>query len=535
LARFLAVDWDGGHVHLLAATAAKGGLKLDRAVAWPEEQPPTAATATAFGQRLKERIKEAGIAAAPLVIALGRDRVVLKEVRYPAVPPHEEPAIVRFQAVKELTDPADEVIIDYQAGDNPDPTGERKALAVAVRKDVVKACKAIAAAVGVKLTAVAPRAFGTIACLRRTASPAPEPGTAFAVLTVGEKGGEFVVARGDALAFARTLAGPALASDAALLGEIRRNLAVYAGQAPQHPVRALYIAEAAGPSLGVGDRLRDTLAIPVLRFDPLAGLAPPAGTTVGSFAGIAGLAHLAGKGKGLPINFVHPREPKPPSDPNRRKLAWAAAIVGLLLLAGGGYGLSLVAEQERKVAELVKEKDELDKVIGAKFDQDERRLAAVDQWLKSEVIWADELYDLTARFPDINKLRLQELSAEPVQLPAPQPGRPVDTNRPVVRVKLKGLSTEDDKPLSALMRELVKDAARVDTKQVGPNMTGTSRRTFVQQWSTSYQLAHRGTDEHPRKFTATPPDRTRSRNRGRPDREGADPGDFINLFGGAAP
>jgi Tfp pilus assembly PilM family ATPase len=327
----LALDWDGGRLHLLAATAGKGGLKIDRAVAWPEEQPPTAATATAFAQRLKERLKEAGIAAAPLVVALGRDRVVLKDVRYPSVPPHEEPAIVRFQAVKELTDPADEVIIDYQAGESADATGERKALAVAVRKDLVKAYGAVAKAVGVKLVAVAPRAFGTIACLRRTGNPAPEPGTAFAVLTTGENGGEFVVARGDALAFARPLAKAALASDAALLGEIRRNLAVYAGQAPQHPVRALYVAEVAGPSLGLGDRLRDTLAIPVFRFDPLAGLALPAGTAVGSFAGIAGLVHLAGKGKRLPINFVHAREPKAPVDPNRRRLAWVAAVAGLLL------------------------------------------------------------------------------------------------------------------------------------------------------------------------------------------------------------
>ena len=56
--RFLALDWDAGYVHLLAATAAKGGLKLDRALAWPEEQPPGAGNAAAFGQRVKERLKE---------------------------------------------------------------------------------------------------------------------------------------------------------------------------------------------------------------------------------------------------------------------------------------------------------------------------------------------------------------------------------------------------------------------------------------------------------------------------------------------
>ena len=57
--RFLALDWDAGHAHLLAATAGKSGVKIDRALAWPEEQPPSAATAEAIGQRLKERLREA--------------------------------------------------------------------------------------------------------------------------------------------------------------------------------------------------------------------------------------------------------------------------------------------------------------------------------------------------------------------------------------------------------------------------------------------------------------------------------------------
>ncbi len=528
--RFLALDWDAGHVHLLAATAARGGLTIDRALAWPEEQPPSAATAEGLGQRLRERLKEAGVAAAPLVVALGRDRVVLKEVRYPAVPPHEEPAIVRFQAVKELTDPADEVVIDYQAGDAPEPSGERKALAVAVRKDLLHAYQTLARAAGLKLVAVAPRAFGIIACLRRVADPAPEPGTAFAALTVGEKGGEFAVARGEALAFARPLAGPALTSDAALLGEIRRNLAVYAGQAPQHPVRALYVAEGNGRALGVNDRLRDTLAIPVFRFDPLAGAAPPDGATAGSFAGAAGLIHLASGRAALPINFVRPREPKPPPDPNKRLLTWAAVAAGIFLLVGGGAGYALVAAKDRELARLQQEKTDQDDVL-LKLDQDERRIAAMEQWLKAEIVWADELYDLTARFPDITRLRLTEFAADPVPLPPPQPGRPTDPNRPVARVKLKGLSAEDDRNLSTLMRELVKDAARgqVDPVSRSSNTTGSSRRQFAQQWSMAYYLPHRGPEQYTRKFTATVPARTGPR-RDRGGRGGPNGGDFPDMF-----
>jgi hypothetical protein len=529
LPRFLALDWDAGHAHLLSATASKSGLKIEHALCWPEEQPPNAATAEGFGQRFKDRLREAGIVPAPLLVAIGRDRIVLKEVRYPAVPAHEEPGVVRFQAVKELTDPADEVTIDYQAADSPEPTGERKALAVAVRKDVLAAYRTLANTAGVKLVAAAPRAFGVISCLRRAANPAPEPGTAFAALTVGEKGGEFIVARGDYLAFARSVAGQALASDSALLGEIRRNLAVYAGQAAQHPVRALYVAEGDGASLGVGDRLRDTLAIPVFRFDPLAGGHPPAGSAAGSFAGAAGLLHLYGKTKTLPINFVRPREPKPPVDPNRRVMAWAGAAGAALVLIAGLIGYGMVAARQKEVDRLAQQKTELDEAL-VKLDLDERRIAAVDQWQKSEIVWLEELYNLTARFPDITKLRVTEMKGEPINLPPAQPGRQADPDKPVARVKLKGLSTPDG-PLSTLMAELYTETARVDQQARKGINTGAGRRQFSQEWTIGYQLAHLGPNH--KNFVANPPERSRGRNRGRGDADGAGFPDFFNV--GAQP
>jgi hypothetical protein len=520
LPRFLALDWDGGHVHLLSATVAKGGLRLERALAWPEEQPPGAANAEGFGQRLRERLREAGVAPAPLLAAVGRDRVVLKEVRYPQVPPHEEPGVVRFQAVKELTDAGDDVVIDYQAAGAPEPTGERKALAVALRRDILQAYQTLARAAGVKLAGVTPRAFGVIACLRRAASPEPEPGTAFAALTVGERGGEFLVARGDNLAFARALSGPALASDTALLGEIRRNLAVYAGQASQHPVRALYVAEDSGPALGVGDRLRDTLAIPVHRFDPLGGLGPPAGAAPGSFAGAAGLLHLQGRGRGLPVNFVKPREPKPPRDPNRRLYTLAACAAAVLVLAVGGWGYSKVAAKDKKLRELVDERADLDQQLIV-LGQDETRLKELDKWTGSDIPWLDELYNLTARFPDINKLRLTKFMVQP------HSGGAKDKH--VALVKLEGLQTNEANLLMRLQTAMVEDGfLNVQAPEVKPNQSGQDRLRFPRQWSMNYEVAKRPPAKYDIKFTAIPPPRNR---RDRPPG-----GDFGDLgLGGELP
>lgn len=513
MARFLALDWDAGHVHLLAATVAKGSLKLERALSWAEAEPPSAANGEAFGQRVRDRLKDAKVAAAPLLVAIGRDKLILKEVRYPAVPPHEEPGVVRFQAVKELTDAPDDVVIDYQASESPEPNGERKALAVALRKDAVAAYQAVARGLGVKLAAATPRAFGTVACLLRTANPAPEPGTAFAVLTVGAKGGEFAVARGENLAFARPVAGPALASDTALLGEVRRNLAVYAGQSSQNPVRALYVAEAGG-TLGVADRLRDTLAVPVHSFDPLAGLENlSAELAPGAFAGAAGLLHLQARGRVLPVNFVSPREPRAAADPHQRTKTIAVAAALALALGLGGLGYSRLAAKDAAIAELNRTKSEIDAELQTR-DSDDRRLKALDDWLANQVVVLDELYELTAvvREQDVSRMRVNSFAVNPINA--------VGRRKYPSRIELKGLVGSDVTPVQVVQKELSAEPFyNVGSKVVGPNPSGRGQQ-FSQQWNLKYDVERRPAEKFARSFEATPPAR-------RERRDGFNPLDFF--------
>jgi len=97
-----------------------------------------------------------------------------------------------------------------------------------------------------------------------------------AVFARGERWGEFAVIRDGKLLLARSVAGPALATDTALLGDLKRNLAVYSSQGGQDAPAALYVAEAPGLT-DLAGRLSPSLTVPVQGFDPLTGLAelPP--------------------------------------------------------------------------------------------------------------------------------------------------------------------------------------------------------------------------------------------------------------------
>jgi hypothetical protein len=500
LARFLALDWDHNQLHVVLATVGGGGaVRVLRAAVWREEAPLSPADAAAVGQRLKERLKEARIPTAPVLACLGRDRIIVKDIRHPAVPPHEEPAVVRFQALKELTGAAEDVVIDYTpAGEGPN--GERRALVLVAQRDYVTAYQELCKAAGLKLAGVTPRPFGVATCVERLAgttvlTPPPEPrDAAVAVLAVAEGWAEFCVSRGSSLLLARSLTpGPNLAA------EVRRSLAVYAGQGGAQPVRAVYVS--GGPeNAALRERLHNLLELPVHLLDPFAGSDQPdqpAPDKRGGFVGLVGLLHLRGNRAGLPVNFVEPKQPKPPADPNRRKLVLGLGVAAAVLLAVGTLVFLELSKLDKQVRAQAALNAGLDRDLTA-GEEDDKRYKAVSSWNDHNIVWLDELYDLTDRFPDPDKdmIRLSGLTAEVVERP------PNSKDKHVGKLTLKGVSGNDVKPIDTLVSHFVSDGRyRSDPKQVSNNRGPDRARGFTQEFTIArVDVEKRKPDEYSRRL-----------------------------------
>ncbi len=526
MARFLALDWDHNQLHLAAAAVSGSAVRVARAAAWDEAQHPGAGDPAALGRQLRERLKSAGLGAAPVLACVGRDRVVVKEVRYPAVPAHEEPAVVRFQAVKELTDAPDEVVIDYTPLAEPGPSGERRALVVIVKRDLLAAYQAVCQAAGLKLAGLCPRPFAAAACWKRQAgtsvlTPAPEPAdAAVAVLVVAGRWAEFTVVRGDGLVFARALnAGPGLA------GEVKRNLTLYAGQAPRHPVTAVYLAGAAAEHAALRERLHDLLEVPVHGFDPFAG-AERSGIPAdnrGAFAGAVGLLYARGDKRGLPVNFAQPKQPRKQEDPVKRRGLIAAGLAAALLVGGAAFGYLQLSAVSRKVAAQYALNKDLDDKL-AVLKEDGTRIKAIGDWEGASVNWLDELYDLTQRFPDTPYMRLTQISANPA------PRTTTAKNRHVAVMTVKGISTNDFGPIDKLLNAMALDGHyRVPNKETGRN-AGHDRNRFSQQFSAKIDVSRQAPSQFVLRLP-DPPDRRRGRDRD----DGAGDFDLFNDFGGGRP
>lgn len=499
MARFLALDWDHLQLHVVAATISGTTVRIQRAALWPEQQSPNPIEAEALGQLLRERLKSVGIAPAPVLAVIGRDRVILKEVRHPKVSESEEAGIVRFQAVKELTDPPEEVVLDYTP---VGPTGngtEQKALALAVRKEMLITYQGICKGAGLKLLALTPRPFATLAGLRRligTSVLTPPPASldgAIAILTMNERQAEFCIVRGEVLVYARNLnLGQGLA------GEIKRNLAVYNGQNPQTPAQALYIA-GVSEQASLRERLQEMSGIPVHAFDPFGGLENAHLPTInrGAFAGAVGMLYAQADKKPLAINFVKPREPRPPANPNKRRALLGVGLAAAILIAVTSWCFIELARKDREIDALYLEKKSLDTQLTA-LEDDSKRLAAIDTWNNAGVIWLDELYDLTDRFPNIENIKLVSLVGDPLLRSAK------DKEKHVAKLTLKGITTEDFQSIDTLVARLVEDGHyRVEPKQMGRN-TGLERGRFSQQFTTKVDIEKQPPNRYIRRLPEPP-------------------------------
>jgi Tfp pilus assembly PilM family ATPase len=426
VARFLAIDYDPAGPLVASATVGRGGIKLERVLAWPDGDPPPTAPA-ALGARLRELLKENRVAAAPVLVCLPRDKVVLKDVRYPKAPPQQEPLVVKFQAKKELAAAESDVLMDYLPIPAPSGADDCRATVVFVNKHVYADLMVMCDAAGLKLAAVTPRSFAVAAAYRRAvasaaAHPPDDPAGAVAVLSLADRGGEFTVVHGKQVPFTRSVPAAAVTGEAALVGELKRSLAMYATQYPGAAVQAIYLTEGSVAGRSWSGRLQTALPIPVYPFDPTAGAGNAADLpemSRGRFVGAVGLLAARAESDILPINFVTPRAPK--AEPSKARTGIFLGVLALILLlaVGGGFGYVIKKRKAAEVARLQSELTDISGDIDAALP-DKKRLAAVDDFLARRVANPDLLYDIFVEFPiiDPDKMQLIEFSTKPQKTPA---------------------------------------------------------------------------------------------------------------------
>jgi len=510
--KYLAIDIDPEGLLVVSGPVGGDAARVEHAHAWlPGEEygPPvlSAASAKKIGEELRDRLKAAGIPPGPVLVSIGRDKVILKDVKYPAVDPDDEPALVRFQAMKEIAENPDEVVLDYTPLSNGDAEGgaDRRATAVVVKRDYYNAVQSMVTAAGWKLAAVTPRPFAVAAGLAEALATGKAPalgssGDAAAVVTLSPLGGEFTVVRHGIVTFTRAIPAPVIANETLLLGEIRRNLTTYDGQ--NRTVKAVYVPEAEDMLGGWSTKLQHGLPVPVYAYDPVATAAEPIPSKLRSrFAGAVGL--LAGRVAGLPINFTSPRQPKVKSDP-RKPLFIATAIAALVLIVGGGLtGYLMLSAADDRLQQKQQDKADLEKLL-ADADPDGKRIAAAEQWEARGVNYLDQMFDFSEQVPPGDTVRVSKITGSAIRVD--KAGKQNGQAHIVLSVGAKNVTAAADL-VTAIDRDNTKDRKYYvgTTKTVGGIDTHTN--THNQLATIETVVNHRSPGEYTRFPTFSAPRR----------------------------
>jgi hypothetical protein len=423
---------------------------------------------------------------------------------------------VRMQIIKELTESPNDVYIDYVPLVEPDRNGQRRALSLVVRKEMIHGIQEACKSAGLKLLGITARAFGIAACIKRLAGshaqvPAPPAADAVVgVLTVSKLWAEFTAVRGDQLLFAR-----ALTVGDGLFGEVRRNLAAYSGQPqltfPRDAIQALYVA-GDGENAALREKLQGTLGIPVHGLDPFVkeeridvGADARAG-----FTGVAGLLQLWAQSQTLPVNFVKPREAKPVTSPAKKRVLIYGALAAALVATFVFGALSVVAGHNAQLDDLREQKITADKQL-KDLQPEAKYLEALGEWVAGDVSDLDEMYDLVARTPWMQGFRVTKVEKTVIQQTKVAKEKDKDSKEKfLVRLDITGRMFRKDLPeVQAWLDRINRDPhckAKSDTTKMVTNNQNDSSQS-VHEFKITVEIARQAGE----KFTSVlrPPSTSR--------------------------
>jgi hypothetical protein len=358
----------------------------------------------------------------------------------------------------------EEAVIDFQVraedapGSPPAPAGEAgggasgaaaaaaeppklEVLVGIVRRDVVEFHRRLAAAAGLRLAALGLLPYANARCVRACRVADDDAGLAIVTLRLDEVGIDVVV--GDSLRFSRgagvkprpdaaegtSLSPPAAETAAAepdagaqpadrpgplvetVLIEVVRSLHSYAAMEPRHPVAKVVVAGATGHEVEVAAVLGERLNLPCAVLDVAGGLRLPEETAphaAGALFGI-GLALGVGDPRGLPFDFLNPKQPARPRDPRRTAmLVGGTALVALVVLVAGVRSHLLrkrVDLHKRLQAELVEARKKR-----PMYRQMHQQLGTIQDWRREGRNWLEHYAYLSAVLPPSEEVYLTSVA-----------------------------------------------------------------------------------------------------------------------------
>ncbi|MEX2287114.1 MAG: hypothetical protein WD648_08500 [Planctomycetaceae bacterium] len=419
MADFLAIDWGRHEARYVLASAHGASLKVQAAGAVAladteiDEETQPAVVARALGDALAPY----KVGKTRTLVGIDRASIELHHLSLPPATDDELPLLVANQVARESSAATEESVIDFIA-ERAEPGAPRDVTAAVLSAAQLASIRKVCSLAGLNAHRLLLRPYATAALYAETKGATKQ---ACLLVNVVDDEVDLTIVEDGKITFSRTVRVPEAAaterSYERLFAEISRTLLV----APQNkpgsgPVRSVLICGSAkehGPLL---ELVRNKLDANVESFDPFAavgGSPETVGGSSGRFTSLLGMIAVEARGGTQTIDFLHPRKQAPPRS-YRKPLMAGAAVVAALVMA---FGYSVWNEFATADAQISGLKEELDG-LKQRLDRAGKKQAIVDSisdWQGGDVVWLDELRDLSSRFPPSRDLTVLRMSMSPAR------------------------------------------------------------------------------------------------------------------------
>lgn len=344
-----------------------------------------------LGERLSEELTARKIRCRQVVLLLPRGELEVNAISLPTASDDELPQLVENTIAMELEEPGLQVT-DFSISQRDE--GGCEVLAFSIQKLRLEVFRAALVDAGFRLSAATHAGLGVVELLRHLV---PQSNTVSVGVALGDSGIDLAVLEGGQALVCRNV--PMASGDKGLprqvQAEILRSLAMLHKE--EDDTHRLYLFGEMDELGELATELSEKLDFSLSIVDPFDRISADARDVDASrFANLVGIAH-GWVGQKLEVNFLRPKRPVAPAGPWRRVAFWGCvAIVALLAV-----GFVVWDQRDAQLREIAERSEKLKKLQfraqKAQGLQDE--VVAVDRWRGNEVVWLDELKQLSDSLP----------------------------------------------------------------------------------------------------------------------------------------
>jgi Tfp pilus assembly PilM family ATPase len=414
--RFLALEWDAGEARVVVARSRGKEMTVEHAFAVelaPRDPGQTFADVN-VGERIAAALAARGVTRGETLVAVGRANIELRQLTLPACPEDEQPEMVRFQALRQFSGIGEDWPLDFV----PLETGNEDTLTVlaaAISPEMVQHIRATCEAGEMTPRHLVLRPFAAASLLKRHDRTSLQPCRLMVDLLRDEA--DLTVLVGQQVALVRTVRLAATddvnAQSRALLGEIRRTIAAAHNQLRDQRVEKVVICGTGSGQETIQGLVQRELGQDVDLFDPFADLRLESDLAAsrpeypGRFAPLLGMLLDEVHNSAHQIDFLHPRKKAAAPNKNRRNIL-IGATAAVLLLAIVFMVWSQSAAIDRDIETLTEQLNSQKETVQA-AEVKRAHAAAVEQFLKSDIPWLDEVDRLARELPPPEDILVEKL------------------------------------------------------------------------------------------------------------------------------